>query len=241
MTPRISAPGTAAEPTPRIKILIVDDHWVVRESLKQVARSLGHAVVTEEADSLGETLRLLEANADIGLLLVDLVMPGVSEFDGLRQIRALHPEVPVVIVSVHEEPDFVLEAIRHGVVGYIPKSATAAEIRLALSRVVAGEVAFPREIITRAGAAPPPARARAEGAAETRGLDALTRRESEVLLMLGRGASVSEIAAGLDISRHTVRVHLGNVMKKLDIRSREGAVRFAVENLGPLAAHVARQ
>ena len=222
-----------------LTILIADDHWVVRESLKQVARGLDQDSCIEEAASFDEALAVLERNSNIDLLLVDLIMPGFKEMDGLRLIRKKYPSIPVVIVSVHEDPAYVMQAIRHGVVGYIPKSAGAEEIRLALSRVIAGEVAFPRDIISRAQIGGPDLTMK-EDAVAARRTGELTRRESEILVRLGRGMSILDIATDLMINRQTVRIHLGNAMKKLDLQTREAAIHYAVENVTMLAALVER-
>lgn len=213
-------------------ILIADDHWVVRESLKQVAQGLDSSLQVEEAGGFDEALAVLQSNPDVGLLIIDLVMPGFTEMEGLRLIRSSYPSLPIVIVSVHEGPNYVLRAIQHGVIGYIPKSSGPDEIQHALQRVLAGEVAFPREVIARSWAEanpveqPPPA--------DTARPNALSRRESEVLLLLGQGSAIQDIAEELDISRQTVRVHLGNAMRKLELRTREAAVRYAIENTAAL-------
>lgn len=218
-----------------LTILIADDHWVVRESLKQVARGLDQDISVEEAASFDEALVVLERNTAINLLLVDLIMPGFKEMEGLRLIRSKYPSIPVVIVSVHDDPEYVMQAIQYGVVGYIPKSAGAEEIRLALSRVIAGEVAFPRDIISRVWVgrtdSPPE-----DLALENRRTVDLTKRECEILVRLGRGTSILDIADELEISRQTVRVHLGNAMRKLDLQTREAAIHYAVENVATLAA-----
>lgn len=218
-----------------LTILIADDHWVVRESLKQVAQGVDSDLRVEEAEGFNEALAVLQKNPDVGLLLIDLVMPGFSEMEGLRLIRRNYPSIPIVIVSVHEDPNMVLRAIQHGVIGYIPKSSGPGEIQNALRRVLAGEVAFPRDLISRGWsetadtpAAPPP-----EPALRQAGL---SRRESEILVLLGQGQSIQDIAGVLEISRQTVRVHLGNAMRKLDLRTREAAIRYAVENGAALAA-----
>ncbi|MFB2552530.1 response regulator transcription factor [Ensifer soli] len=228
----MTVPDLEANATPDMTILIADDHWVVRESLKQVARGLSERFVLEEAASFEEALKALERLPSIGLMLVDLIMPGFQEFEGLQLLRRRYPSIPVVVVSIHEDPNYVMEAIRHGVIGYIPKSANAEEIRRALTRVIAGEVAFPREIIARgtseaARPLPPPA---AEPARRDARLSMLTAREMEIMLRLGRGAALFDIADELRISRQTVRVHLGNAMKKLNVQTREGAIHFATEH-----------
>lgn len=213
-------------------ILIADDHWVVRESLKQVAQGLDSSLRVEEAGGFDEALAVLQSNPDVGLLIIDLVMPGFSEMEGLRLIRNSYPSLPIVIVSVHEGPNYVLRAIQHGVIGYIPKSSGPEEIQNALQRVLSGDVAFPRELIARSWAegnaldpSPPREAVRPTG---------LSRRESEVLLLLGQGSAIQDIAEALDISRQTVRVHLGNAMRKLELRTRESAVRYAIENTAAL-------
>jgi DNA-binding NarL/FixJ family response regulator len=213
-----------------MKILIADDHWVVREALKQVTMQLSDGYEPIEATSLDEAMVLLERNPDVGLMLLDLIMPGLHGFEGLRRLRRDHPDVPVVVISVHDDQEHVVEAIKHGVIGYIPKSASAEEIIRSLMRVLSGEVAFPRHIIERAsppasGNGPSAARAAKGGDSD---LDVLTSRERNVLALIGKGLPVSKIAIKLSISPQTVRVHLGNAMKKLNLKNREETIHFAV-------------
>lgn len=217
-------------------ILIADDHWVVRETLKQVAHSLSDRFKLEEASSFEEALEVIDRNPAISLLLVDLIMPGFKEFEGLQLLRRRYPAIPVVVISIHEDPAYVMEAIRHGVIGYIPKSANAVEIKRALARVVSGEVTFPRDIIARGASEEVSAAPTPKSKTKDNRLSLLTRREVEIMIRLGRGASLSDIADELDISRQTVRVHLGNAMKKLDVSTREGAIHFATEHARRLEA-----
>ncbi|WP_024927470.1 MULTISPECIES: response regulator [unclassified Mesorhizobium] len=210
-----------------MKVLIADDHWMVRESLKQVIRRLHKALEVFEAATFGEALALLRKHADIDLMLADLIMPGFDEFEGLRKLRGEFPEVPVVVVSVHEDIEHVLRAVEHGVIGYIPKSSSGPEIERSFERVLAGEVSFPRRIIETALRE----RAAAEPSAAVpidRSIDALTNRERDVLGLLGKGYSVSRIATDLGLSSHTVRVHLGNLMKKLGLRDRSSTIHYAI-------------
>lgn len=225
-----------------MKILIADDHWVVRESLKQVMRRLQKTLDVFEAEAFDEAAALLSSQPDIDLVLVDLVMPGFEEFGGLRRLRESFPDVPVVVVSVHEDVDHVMRALEHGVIGYIPKSSGGEEIERALERVLAGEVSFPRRIISRSNAAPagrpdpapsPPRKAAA--ATPERSADTLTTREKDVLSLLGQGYSVKRIADELELSSQTIRVHLGNVMKKLNMRDRSEAVHYAINRYGAVA------
>ncbi|MFC3694402.1 LuxR C-terminal-related transcriptional regulator [Chenggangzhangella methanolivorans] len=228
-----------------MKILIADDHWVVRESLKQVMRRLQQTLDVFEAETFAEAEGILAQHPDIDLMLVDLVMPGFEEFDGLRRLRAAFPDTPVVVISVHEDVDHVMRSLEQGVIGYIPKSSGGSEIERALERVLEGEVSFPRRIIERSSAAAAtrvPAsvapRSVPSAAASTqpeRDTDNLTARERDVLSLLGQGFSVKRIASELDLSSQTVRVHLGNVMKKLNMRDRSEAVHYAISNYEALA------
>lgn len=211
-----------------MKIIIADDHWVVRQSLKQVVRRLDQTLETYEAETFGEVTELLEQHPDVSLILLDLVMPGFDELGGLSTLRSKFPEVPVVVVSVHEDVDHVIRSVEQGVIGYIPKSAPGAEVERALERVLAGEVSFPRRIIERSSAPAP----RKMEAPSSRDIDMLTERERDVLVLLGSGSSVKSIAEQLGLSSQTVRIHLGNAMKKLNIRDRSGAVHYAITHFG---------
>lgn len=210
-----------------MKILIADDHWVVRESLKLVMKKVRQRFEPFEASTFEEAKAILEANPDIDLMLIDLIMPGFEEFAGLKALREKFPDVPVVVVSVHEDADYVVKSISHGVVGYIPKSAGGEEIVKALERVLSGDVSFPRYILERSlSAAGRPGAAKALSAPANE--DKLTERERHVIERLGKGNSVNSIAAELGLSPHTVRVHLGNIMKKLGLKDRSAAIHYAV-------------
>lgn len=212
---------------PALTILIADDHWVVRESLKQVAHSIDASVDIKEASTFEEALAILDQHPYIGLILVDLVMPGVKDFQGLELLRRRFPALPVAVISIHEDPDYVRQAIQHGVIGYIPKSANAEEIRLALTRIFEGEVYFPRDLLTRSWpvAAEEPAELSEQG-------PRLSEREDEILKLLGEGRAVNGIAKALGITPQTVRVHLGNAMRKLGLKNREAAILYAVTRSG---------
>ncbi|MFC7052051.1 response regulator [Hansschlegelia quercus] len=211
-----------------MKIVIADDHWMVRESLKQVMRRLEQSIDIHEAESFGEAARTLALHPDVDLMLIDLVMPGFDSFAGLRRLRKAFPTVPVVIVSVHEDVEHILRSLEQGVIGYIPKSAGAPEVERALERVLAGEVSFPRKIIERS--------AMADGGAKAAlpprdGLE-LTAREIEVLKALGQGRSVKRIATEHAVSEQTVRVHIRNVMKKRNLGDRSAVVHYALNAYG---------
>ncbi len=217
------------KPAAAMTILIADDHWVVRESLKQVARGIDAGVDIKEAATLDEAVAILERNMWISLILIDLVMPGVKDFEGLELLRRRFPNIPVAVISIHEDPEYVRQAIQNGVIGYIPKSANAEEIRRALTRIFEGEVYFPRDLLTRSWSG-----TSEQAAEETVDADGprLSEREEEVMQLLGSGNAIAEIAETLGITAQTARVHLGNAMRKLGLRNREAAILYASRHYG---------
>ncbi|UPJ79775.1 response regulator transcription factor [Bradyrhizobium sp. 183] len=209
-----------------MKVLFADDHWMVRESLKLVMKRLDRGLETLEAGTFQEAREILRQHAGIDVMLVDLIMPGFDSFAGLRQLRSEFPDVPIVVVSVHDDSEHILRSISHGVVGYIPKTAAPREIERALERVLAGEVSFPREILQRAKGAEANTE---EPLTSTSNLaSTLTRRENEILRLLGRGRSIVKIAEALSLSPNTVRVHVGNLTKKLGLKDRPSLIHYAV-------------
>ncbi|WP_333814742.1 response regulator transcription factor [Tabrizicola sp.] len=205
-----------------MKVLLADDHWIVRDSLKHAMRSVGPHVEVLEAADFDEALELLRKNPDTALMLVDLVMPGFTEFTGLRMLRSTYPDIPIAVVSVHEERDYVIRAIEEGVIGYIPKSAEGPEVLRALTLVINGEVSFPRSILQKSDRGPLPGPANSEAAAQAEAQ--LTPREAEVHQLHAAGHSNAELAERLGLSTNTVRVHLRNISLKI---GKEEAARSA--------------
>lgn len=195
-----------------MKILLADDHWIIRESIKRAVQSIKVEPMILEAASFDEALALLAEDPDIDLMLTDLMMPGFTEFDGLRVLRHRHPDVPVAVISVHEDRARVMRAIEEGVVGYIPKSSSGEEVLLALQLLLDGNVAFPRHILQGKSINSKPAM---EETATSSVAVELTPRESEVFQLSNGGYSNEEIAKRLDISPNTVRVHLRNLSVKI--------------------------
>ncbi|WP_227268179.1 response regulator transcription factor [Roseobacter weihaiensis] len=214
-----------------MKILFADDHWIVRASLRHVFERLGIKLEALEAGSYQEAMELLEAEASVGLVVVDLIMPGFHDFEGLQVLRATYPEIPVIVLSVHEDRKSVMRCIELGVVGYVPKTTDAKELSRAFERVLAGDVYFPRDILARD--IPVEVEGAAASIQDRVGVDwkVLTSREKEVMSWLGRGMSDAKIADILRLSPNTVRVHVKNIMKKLGLSDRAETIHFAVTNV----------
>jgi DNA-binding NarL/FixJ family response regulator len=203
-----------------MKVLIADDHWMIRASLKHAMSSIDSSVETVDAESFQEASERLAQHLDIELMLIDLVMPGLSGLDGLRTLRASYPDIPIAVISVHEDRDHVLQAISEGVIAYIPKSAAGAELVRALSLVLNGGVYFPRDILqgSRLRMELPSSQSNGNLYGEL-GAE-LTTREHQILDRLSQGFSTNSIATYLGLSPNTVRVHLRNANLKLKIKDR---------------------
>lgn len=213
------------ESTTPIRILIADDHGIVREGIRQVFRQEPGFEVVAEAANGSEALALARAQApDVAVL--DITMP---ELSGLQVAAALHQELPdvrVVILSMHDNPEYVLEAVRAGAHAYLLKDLAATELRAAVTAVHAGESYYSRQI---AGMLTAAVRGELAEAQRTSALDALTGRERDVLQGIVKGETNKEIAARLGISHRTVETHRESLMRKLRIRTVAGLTRFAME------------
>ncbi|GAB5471140.1 MAG: response regulator transcription factor [Rhodospirillales bacterium] len=222
-----------------MKILIADDHWLVRDSIKHVLERVKGEFEPFDATTFEEAITILEANPGIALMVIDLIMPGFDEFAGLAKLKRSFPNIPIIVLSVHEDRDYVMKSIAHGVVGYIPKSTSGTDMVRAFSHVLEGDVSFPRHVLTQVSPAPaqeteatPPQQPRRRAVAGDAGaleIDTLTPRERDVLKLLGQGLSDSKIAGAMNISPNTVRVHVRKIMLKLGLADRAETIHYAVK------------
>jgi DNA-binding NarL/FixJ family response regulator len=212
--------------TAALKVMVVDDHPLVRDAMAGLLRQLARDVVVVEAADAAGALAAARANHDLSLVFLDLNLPGTRGFDALDRLRLEHPALPVVILSMHHDPKAVLEALRRGAVGYIPKS-TARELMLHAARLVlAGGVYVPADVLD----ADPEARNdRLEFASplavrkSARDLD-LTSRQGEVLGLMMRGQVNKEICRSLGLAERTVKIHVTAVLGALKVSTRTQAV-----------------
>jgi len=210
---------------PLIRVLIVDDHALFREGIRQVLTSTKGFEVVGEAARGSEALDQLDRLAP-DVVLLDISMPGTSGLEMAAMIRD-RPEAPrVLMLSVHDHPEYVVQSIRAGANGYLRKDTTPSELRAAVQAVARGEEFFSSAVAGRLAEA---ARAGSEKNEHAERLEQLTPREREVLAGIVNGASNKEIAARLGISVRTVETHRESVMRKLEIRSVAGLTRFAVD------------
>ncbi|MBC7143036.1 MAG: response regulator transcription factor [Rhodobacteraceae bacterium] len=203
--------------TEPIRILIVDDHPMVAEGIRAILETYGDIDVVGTLGNGQEAIDRVEALAP-DVILLDLNMPQVNGLSATEILLERNPDTRIVILSMHDSPEYISTALRHGAMGYILKDVPIEEIRSAIDRVMAGE----RYLCTGATASLNP------GTAD--GREPLTQREQTILLELAQGRSNKDVAAGLDISVRTVETHRKNIKRKLGIATTAGLTRYAIEH-----------
>lgn len=210
---------------PTIRVLVADDHSVVREGIRTLLEAEPSFHVVGEAGSGDEALTLIrELQPDVAVL--DVTMPGTSGIEVIGRLREQGARTGILVLSMHDHPEYVLGAVRAGADGYMLKSAGPAEIRDAVRAVAEGREAFGPRVTQQLGAA---LRDEAARTSSRDRLDLLTPRERQVLTGVVAGRTSREIGEELGISHRTVETHRESIMKKLHIRTVAGLTRFALE------------
>ena len=204
-----------------IRVIIVDDHAVVRSGLKLLLAGQDDIeVVGEAGDAKGAIFEARSANPDV--ILLDVVMPGASGIDVTPQLLHEHPEAKVLILSMQDDPRYVREAFDAGASGYVMKEAADAEVVAAVRAVADGERYLHPALGAKVVAAESEDRRRADE-------DPLSEREREVLRLLALGHTNQEIARNLYISVRTAETHRAHIMQKLRLATRADLVRYALD------------
>ena len=199
------------------RIIIADDHPLVRGALRQAVASAvpGSAIV--ECGDLEELTKELEQNHDADLVLLDLAMPGVRGFSGLMYLRTQHPGVPVVVVSGNEDRTVMRRCIDFGASGFVPKTTEMDAMRIAIRSVLDGGTWTPPDVDLTTPAD-------RDTADIVRRLSSLTPQQVRVLMMLSEGLLNKQIAYELSVSEATVKAHVSAILQKLGVESRTQAV-----------------
>jgi len=205
-----------------MKLLIVDDHPVVRDGLAALLRQLAPEVAVLLAEGGPQGLDLGQRHPDLDLVILDLAMPGSDGFAMLQEFGRLLPQLPVVVVSSSEDPRDVRRALASGALGYIPKSAPPRTILAAVRFVLSGNVYVPALLAQN----PASAQAAADDSAR-KSVASLTRRQIDVLRLLREGRSNKEIGRTLGLSEKTVKVHVTALFKALNVANRTQAAAMA--------------
>lgn len=209
-------------------LLLADDHGLVREGLKYTLADLHDDLDFLEAASASEVMSILEANPDIVLILLDLVMPGSNGFELLRQVCDNYPDLAVVILSASADPIQMRKSLDIGAAGFIPKHASAEIMLSALRLVLAGGIYVPPDMLLSPDPDPPPPE-RTGIDSDRNARNALTSRQRVVLHHLGRGLSNKHIARELGLAENTIKIHVAAILRTLGVSNRTQAALLARE------------
>jgi DNA-binding NarL/FixJ family response regulator len=203
-----------------MKILVVDDHVLIREALRGVLRELKRDADIVEAANSRFAMQRVEENPDLELVLLDLNLPDRSGFDVLAELRERHPAISVVVLSASDDRDNVARALDLGALGFIPKSAQREVMLSAFKLIFAGGIYVPPEILAR----PQPPRPAPTLSADAAAKLGLTERQMDVLALMMQGKSNKAICRALDLAEPTVKNHVTAILKALNASNRTEAV-----------------
>jgi len=206
-----------------VKVILADDHVMMREGIRQLLEFDGSIKVIDEANDGEECLEKIAQNLP-EVLLLDINMPKKNGIEVLEEIKKRKIRVKVLILTVHDEVEYLLKAVDIGADGYILKDSESAELKKAIHTVVSGESYIQPKLIPALNN-----RLVARDVDKDK-IDSLTKRELEVLIQVANGMFNKEIATSLNISERTVKNHLSNIFKKIDVSDRTQAAVFAIKN-----------
>lgn len=206
-----------------IKVMIADDHVLMREGVRQLLEYDGTIEVISEAADGVECLKNLET-VKPDILLLDINMPNKNGIEVLEDIKNNNIDIKILILTVHNEIEYLIKAVDIGVDGYILKDSESAELKKAINYIYNGENYIQPSLI-------PVLNSRLVNRnLDKEKIDSLTKRELEVLIQVAYGMFNKEIANILDISERTVKNHISNIFKKIDVNDRTQAAIFAIKN-----------
>jgi DNA-binding NarL/FixJ family response regulator len=206
-----------------IRVVIADDHTILREGLKQLLQASDDFEVVGEAGDGHEVLREVRGR-EFDVLLLDMSMPGKSGMELIKQVKAEKPKLRILVLSMHEEHQYAVRAIRSGASGYLTKESAATQLVTAIRKVAGGGAFISAEVAEQLALSSMPHHA--EGPAHA----SLSDREYQVFRLLVEGEAVSEIAVKLNLSIKTVSTHKARLMEKLGIDNAADLVRYAMKH-----------
>jgi two-component system invasion response regulator UvrY len=205
-----------------IKILIADDHAIVREGLKQIVTNMHDLVVADEAGTGHEVLDKVIKN-DYDVIVLDIMMPGVNGLDVLKQIKGLKPELPILILSMYPEEQFAIRFMRAGAAGYMTKESASEELIEAIRMVSSGKKYITKTLAERLAF-------ELETGQDKPSHERLSDREYQVMRMIASGKKVKQIAAELFLSEYTVRTYRSRILEKMRMKTDAELTQYAIKN-----------
>ena len=205
-----------------MKILIADDHEVVREGLKQIVNRLNAFSVVDEAADGDEVLKMIERDS-YDMAIMDISMPGKSGLDVLQIIRDKGIKLPVLILSIHSEEQYALRVLKMGAHGYLCKNSVYKELASAITTILDGRKYISQYIAEKVLSEP-------KSGLSTLPHEKLSPREFQIMCMIARGSSLTEIAGGLFISSKTVSTHRARILEKMNLDKNADIINYAIKN-----------
>ncbi len=205
-----------------IRVIIADDHAVVREGLRQILLGTSDMVVAGEAANGQELLTKIRGKG-IDVVVLDISLPGRSGLEILKDLKRERPKLPVLILSMHSEEQFAVRALKAGASGYLTKESAPEELVKAIRKVVAGGKYISQQLAERLAFD-------LEKGFEKAPHETLSDREYEVMLMIARGKTVSEIADELSLSVKTVSTYRERILEKMKMKTNAELIRYAIQN-----------
>ena len=205
-----------------VRVVIADDHTIVREGLKQLLLAAGSFEIAGEARDGFEVLKIAREK-EFDVLLLDLSMPGKSGMDLIKQVKSERPRLRVLVLSMHQEHQYAVRAIKAGASGYLTKDSASTQLVSAIEKVASGGAFISAEVAEQLALGAMP---QTEGPPHA----SLSDREYQVFRMLVSGKAVSEIANELNLSVKTVSTHKARLMEKMGIENQAELVRYAMKH-----------
>ena len=205
-----------------IRIAIADDHAIVREGLKRIVAADSGLQIVDEAGDGTEVMRLVRER-DFDVLVLDLSMPGRSGMELIKLVKAEKPKLRILVLSMHQELQYAVRAIKSGASGYLTKESAPALLVQAIHKIAGGGAFITAEVAEQLALGAMPGAAAAAH-------ESLSAREFEVLRLLAGGTSVTDIAARLNLSVKTVSTHKANLMQKMGLANATDLIRYAIKH-----------
>jgi two-component system invasion response regulator UvrY len=206
-----------------IRVLIADDHAVVRQGLKQIIRDAADMLVVAEAANGPETLEKARTE-EADVLVMDISMPGRSGFDILKDLRLERPKLPVLVLSMHAEEQFAVRLLRSGAAGYLNKESAPEELVKAIRKVVAGGKYVSPTLAEKLAF-------EIDSDSEKLLHETLSDREFQVMRMMASGKTVKEIADELSLSVKTISTYRSRILEKMNLRTNAELIHYAIQNM----------
>ena len=205
-----------------IRILIADDHPIVRKGLKQIVAETPGMAVTDEASNAQEVLDKVWGN-DYDVVVLDITMPGRGGLDILKQLRGEKPGLPVLILSIHPEEQYAVRALKAGAAGYLTKGSAPGELTAAIRRVSAGKKYISSSLAEKLAL-------HLENDTDKPIHEKLSDREYQILCMIASGETIKEIAQGLFLSEKTISTYRSRILEKMNMKSNAELTHYAIKN-----------